>query len=423
MIRKMIALIITLSLIFSIFCISGFSTDFTEINTSVIELVDATGTSMTIDVDSYNEVVAVSEDVAKETAMLFVQNMVMIDNNIAWDEKTEVTEVVPMFDTSGNVSAYTICLTSGYAVVSAYMDTPSIVTEWSDITDPVIENFDISESGNILYLGANEYYFDDGSENVENVYGEVLPRVELHNSIEESRAIDYLPNQVLDTIIDNSSSVSINTTLPRDVTDPFVDASTWYRGPFVCNDYCNKWENYIKCYTMSDASGYQNHCVPTALTSAIRTYAARYPSYMTVESSWLQTLSTIRQIGYNNAIYDNINGTYPEDYDDYAIAAFENYNVDVSTTTQKVLGYTSLKSDLSANRLLLVGIEQYDTDVSGSGHAVLCYAYTRLYSSTSSTYVTYIKTADGNSNNPRYFDVNTLGSLYGRTTKYYAIIF
>ena len=140
----------------------------------------------------------ISEEVAGHIAELFIADMVETGLTV-WDEDTAVMATVPMYDETGeNVTAYSVEATEGYVVVSAYLDVPDIIFEWSDETAPLYSKFEAAPSrlqseksdAKIVYVGTLGYFYDNGGETLLDVEGTKVQRDYVENSLEELRSID-----------------------------------------------------------------------------------------------------------------------------------------------------------------------------------------------------------------------------------------
>ena len=159
------------------------------------------GDELVMNKEVYDEAVTISEDVAKEAALLFVSDIIACEDGVEWNENTAVTSIVPMYDEDkSEITAYTVYLTEGYVVVSAFLDTPYTVMEWSDKAEPVIECFDAASTEEYIYLGAMEYYADIGDATLQDVDGTMVERTELDNSIEADRDAENLPSAVVENM-------------------------------------------------------------------------------------------------------------------------------------------------------------------------------------------------------------------------------
>ena len=77
----------------------------------------------------------IPENVATIIATYFLRDAQTIPDN-AWSDNTSISNTVTMYDTTGDVSAYSFELETsghdaGYIVVSAYPDTPCTILEFS----------------------------------------------------------------------------------------------------------------------------------------------------------------------------------------------------------------------------------------------------------------------------------------------------
>lgn len=103
---------------------------------------------------------SINEEVAEYIAQFFVEDM-MATGQTTWETEPTLVETVPMYDENGeDITAYTVELSNGYVVVSAYIDVPNIILEWADEAEPVYSLIDVplSNTGKIVYTGALNYF-------------------------------------------------------------------------------------------------------------------------------------------------------------------------------------------------------------------------------------------------------------------------
>ena len=152
--RRLISVALVFAILNSMISISAYALD--GIEDEVVTLIPAEGMCVEIDKENYDDIMFVPEEMAKQIAMLFVSDIVDCDDSTKWDHDTEVIDVIPLYNEDiTEVTAYTVYLTSGYVIVSAYLDTPSQVTEWSDVAEPVVEDFDASKMKIKSYIWAH----------------------------------------------------------------------------------------------------------------------------------------------------------------------------------------------------------------------------------------------------------------------------
>ena len=133
-----------------------------------------------------DELITITAEEAADIALLFVRD-VSSSENIIWDNTTKIENIIPMFDNtnSDTINAYTIELTDGYVVVSAYLDTESLIPEWSDRGEPLYSSFERESNDKIIYLGGYEYFLDIGESTVTDLYSDSINRNELIDFINQ----------------------------------------------------------------------------------------------------------------------------------------------------------------------------------------------------------------------------------------------
>lgn len=403
--RKFISLLLVLSALCSIVSPQVFAADITESEDELIQLQTSNGETVSVNQDEYDAIVTISEEEAKEIALLFVKDAIQLDD-VAWDENTSITNVVPMYDETKNdvVTAYSIELNTGYVVVSAFRDTDSLIPEWSDRAEPLYDSLDLTSEEQVIYLGAYEYYADAGESEVVNLSGEDVNRNDLENNFEEQRNPDNVPAEITDDFI------GIVTYTDRDgIRNPIDDANDNYKGPFVCNDYINKWDSSMRYYKTTDYAnnhGYNDPCAPTAITNMILAVGTRYPSKLSYSNA-NNVFVNVANVGISNGYYSKSGGgVYPSKAAPYIKKIFNKYGVSASTAVyspEPSNAYNIIKSSLAKNHLIYVALTKHSTY---NNHAVICFAYTRLRSTSTGWYKTYMKVADGWNSGGRYIDLS-----------------
>lgn len=113
----------------------------------------------------------ISEEVAINIAQLFINDSIAVGEMVSWDESTEITNVVVMYDETGTdtVTAYSFELDNtkgynGYIVVAARLDAPNLILEFADAAEPLYTVLDLNEEYQVVYLGPEYYYMDSVSE-------------------------------------------------------------------------------------------------------------------------------------------------------------------------------------------------------------------------------------------------------------------
>ena len=148
--KKVVALILTLVLIIcTTVTASANETETAEMGRMVSALTP--------------EDLIIPKEAAVYIAEFFVRDM-LNTGNVLWNEDTAVVDTVVMYDETGELpSAYSIELTEGYVVVSAYVDCESLIVEWSDEGAPACVQVDVPEGARVMYLSPVDYLIDRGN--------------------------------------------------------------------------------------------------------------------------------------------------------------------------------------------------------------------------------------------------------------------
>ncbi|MBR4304524.1 MAG: hypothetical protein IKT81_04260 [Clostridia bacterium] len=355
-------------------------------------------------------------DTAGQIALLFLDDMIATETTV-WDENTVITDIVTLYDAQGNINAYSVEFTDGYATVSAYMDTPSIILEWSDTAAPLYDGFELEPGDKVVCLGVLDYLKDSGGNTLTDLDDNTVARASATNTLATLRSEENISQAEMAVV--NAYQVN-NTKPPREpaITDPFAHAESIYGGSYVCNDYINTWESYMQFSTTGDFlnldDGYDNNCGPTAITNIIRSIANRYNILPLKNAAATSVFRTVASIGLNHTPVPYylsekrmINGrervgTLRETTRDYIMDCFAYYDVQITMPYQRYsVNYVDVYNTLNDGSLLYLVVTYHPRY---ENHAVVAYAYTRLCSGANGNFVMYLKVADGWDNEGRYID-------------------
>lgn len=361
-----------------------------------------------------------NEDVAYYIAEFFVRDMTETGYT-TWDNETTVQNVVPMYDETGEtVTAYTAELNKGYVVVSAYIDMPNIILEWSDETEPVYSDFP-SDEGKIVYTGTLAYYLDSGKETLQTVDGINVPRKDIFSSVSNLRNIANVPDTVLKNIIDAQNSSSIEPYAYGDENDKdgyisnvITYAKNVYNGTWKAYDYENNWESYANyAVTSSFSNEYKKCCGPVAITNAIKMYGNQYnkPSIKssTNRSIFTKVIQANADAGkkyYVNS--DDPNGGTPFlTVDAFIWDSFNKcgYGKNVSTYGPYFCNVQDIKNATTSDRLMYIYLYNYKAY---GDHAVIGFAWNCVQNQLNGELKYFVKVADGISSGGRYLDQTNL---------------
>lgn len=392
-----------------------------------VETPDGTTDSGLVDegvLELEEEDLIISEEVAGYVAEFFVRDMIETGQT-SWDDSTTVVDTVVMYDEMGTaVTGYTFGLTSGYVVVSAYLDIPSLILEWSDIGEPVYENAEMNSEDQVVYLGALDYYIDSGEETLETVDGEAVSRSEVSNDFEEQRSLENLDENVVSAIMEvkeNANALPGISLFASDdtkggyITDPIKYAKNVYSGSWWSNNYSNPWSAYTwPISVMSDFPGYEQNCGPTAITNMIRFFGLKSGHSRIMEKGTMKEIYD-EVINANDDYYINKSngGTFTEKANGFIRDSFNNFGLSVRTFGLYDVNYQNTVNALgSTNRLMYINLTKKTSHPYGD-HAVVGYAYTRLMNSKGDGRA-FIKIADGHSSDGRYVEIDSIapGATY-----------
>jgi hypothetical protein len=383
----------------------------------------------------------VTEEVAEQLALLFIRDM-SESGVAAWDETTEPTRMVPMYDETGeNITAYTVELTAGYVVVSAYVDVPNLFFEWADEAEPVYADLVESPAGlrkargsapsteKVVHVGPLGYYLDNGTDTLLGEEGEEVPREALSNDFDEFRDIENVTPEAIEMIVESKEEAAENggiSPLAADntsggyITDSAAYAKNLYGGTWKCTSWSNKWESAANFAVTSSFSGYRNHCGLVAITNAIKMYGNQY------NNNYIKGLSNhdvFRKVVEVNQLADqkyyvvtlNANGeyeggTFDSTANEFIVKSFKKCGVSVSTYGENPYLCTiqNMKNATSADRLMYVMLHKYGDPY--VDHHLIGYAWACLtdytYSYPRNLY--FLKICDGHKPSARALDMSRL---------------
>lgn len=410
--KKSIAILLALVILIAAFPSSVFADAPSAQGTTESEALVAGSNLLTATISE--EDIFITAEEAEYIAQRFIADTIAAGLS-SWDDETTIVSTVTMYDQTnlGNITAYCVELNAGYIVVSAYAGTENIIFEWSDIASPIYKELDISDSDRIVYTGALEYYKDSGTATLETPDGNFVKRAAISNAFERARDVQNTPCSVLSSIIQERQSVSTAAV----ITDPFKHADSVYAGPFKYYEHINKWDSSSSSLSLVNMSSFdcKNHCGPTAITNMLKMYGNRFSVSSIKKDSVKEIFNTVLGVGgskyYFNAdieIGDDIvlGGTVNAWAGAYIKDCFSEYGLNASCT-KKDISYDNVKSSLANDHLLYLMVMGHSTY---GNHHMVCYAYTRLVSTTTGLYKTYLKVADGWSTSPRYVDLATATS-------------
>ena len=336
----------------------------------------------------------ISSEVAEITAELFVTDAISAMPELTWTSATQVDQVVTMYGENGNVSAYSCELStngsaSGYVVVAAYADSTSKILEFSDQSAPIYQTFVTTYSTSalrIIYTGGLNYYVETGSDSVMDLHGNTYGKNILENSLDDLRT-GIMP------------IVTIN--------DPYDYADSYYDGPFVHYESRNTFEQYCTYVSTYDFPNMDDHCGPTAITNLLR-MIGEYRNVSKVKNmSDEEIFNEVVAIGTRNGYFTANGGTARATANQYIQMSFRDFGMNASVSSTSNVTYDFVKNQINNNKpfyLSIFGHPNYGQ------HEVACFAYTRLKSSSTGYYKSFIKIADGWARVGRYLDLTDVAA-------------
>jgi len=397
-----------------------------------------------------------SEESASVLAALFITDNVEYNPLTTWTEQTIISNAMEMTDTDGNPSAYSFELDTnevyaGYIIVSAFYDVENYILEYSEALSPLYKKLSFNDQDTVIYTGGFGYFVDDGTDTlvsfdndevektgVESVLDEIrdesfaqdhseivaLVKEALEDSGLEENALYLRTGTVRYDEYATSNKVEGATGDPYGygiITDPiaFID-KVYGDGAGYKNYEYKSLESHCPHYTMAQFSDpYKpqiGNCAPTAITNLI-TMRANIGGISRVKNMYPDEIFSLAvNYGHDKGYYDKYNGgASPFTLDTFIKGTFNECGITVTVSSDSKVTYDKIKTEINANRPFYLSINYgygfaYAKDAS---HGVAVYAYTRFKNSSNNGVKSFIKIADGWSNQGRYMDVKTLED--GRT--------
>ena len=391
------------------------------LSTLLVVCLVSPASAKTVATGIQDEDLLINQEVAEYIAEFFVDDMIKTGKT-KWSSQTHVLRTKPLYDSDGNkVNSYSVELTSGYVVVSAYIDVPNIILEWSDEVEPIYSTMSVPENSKIVFAGSLNYYTDNGEPELVSSYGEVVARNKVNNTLKAKRNIANVPKKIRTMIIEEKVKYAekgsvrpFSNTRGDYITNPYTHAVNVYGGVWTEHESADNWSAYANYATMDEfPSNYQNHCGPTAITNMIKMYGNKYNNSLIKNSSNNQVFTRVMQantlhsmetgIPYYNGLFG---GTVNATADGFIKDSFAGFMVSVSVLGRYTASYSSIKTTLDSDSqlvyLMLQGHEPY------GNHDVVGYAYIRLYSNSLNAYKSYIEICDGHNAGARYIDMGDI---------------
>lgn len=382
-----------------------------------------------------DEDLSINAEVATCVAELFVRDMIATGTTV-WNESTEPVNTVTMYDETGDTpTAYSVELTKGYVVVSAFVDMPSIILEWADESAPLYKEEGIqahtysfnSSDTKIVYLGAYGYYYDNGANELLTLDGQSVERDVLTNNLVNLRDTNSISDEMYTQIFqENQSILPCGSTLPPPdsgegaiITDVLKYAKNAYGGEWRSkpNDWKNDWERYkINMMSKNSTVGYFNACFLYAISNSLKLFGTRYGHAQTANLTAAQIFADIARSDAAEDYYKNIDdyfgGVVEDNYYKFATAAFAQFGTRIKMSqNSKRINTTNVISTIDqSDRLMLINLYEDTERYNPYGrHVAIGYAYCRIIPKDSAYPVkTFLKILDGHTTSDRYLHVNLL---------------
>ncbi len=406
--KKIISILITVAVLLGAMSIGIYAQNLVMTTTRF----NLDGNNVLLSNSALEEAVNIDAETAGYIAELFIADMILTDD-CTWNSDTYIVDVVTMYDETGTqATAYSVELTEGYVIVSAFADAESLIPEWSDSAQPIYEELDVATDENIVYLGSYEYFTDNGTSVVTDLSGNTVAKSDLVNIVEDSRDISNVSKSLLETCIVRNGGVSL---MGDDnyITTPHQHAADIYGGSFSTQSYHNTWGPYIDYYTYYKGDdvevGYRSAGV---ITNMILAFCNRFNEPLPSDCYTPGDLMGM-------VIFE---GDRFCDITEYTDVSDDDVDFFIYCAFSKAVGRNVDPSELVlANKAQMLDYLEMDylLFVKPNGHStydsmpLLGFAYTELISQTSGYTKTYLKIADGINLSGRYVDMSTITPYSG----------
>lgn len=372
--------------------------------------------------DTYNQLsdndLFIPENIASYIARFFIDDMVATGNT-KWSTETKIESVKTLYDETGEaISGYSIELNQGYIVVSAYIDMPSIILEWSDVAEPLYDEYDGTDIDKIIYANTLEYYCVDKTQTLRAIDGTEVVVEDLHSTFKEMRNKDNIDTALLDDIVSFKEETGV---MPcyngegEEITDVYAYAKNVYGGTWKSHEWANNWEKYMNFSATYDFPGYDGHCGPTAITNIIKSYGNKYNNSSIKSTSSQKVFEKLMEVNAeNNGDYYASDGTTVETTPDFIKKGFAKFGVTMQVYGMYTPTYYDIQNAVQGYRLMYLIVWN---NKPYSNHALVGYAYNRLINE-KGTHLSFLKVADGWSHEGRYLPIASLSG-----DKYYEAFF
>lgn len=382
--------------------------------TVLIVSVTTSATAESINVGIEDEDLLINQEVAENIAELFVDDMVSTGQT-KWDSDTAVKNTEILYDEYGtNITGYSVELTSGYVVVSAYVDVPSVILEWADEAEPVYDNTYLAEGTKVIYTGPMGYFLDTGTSNLKSFDGDIVTRTQVQNQVASLRNVKNVEASVLQEILAEKKAIKENNKVIARagnnqsggyITDAGVYAHNVYGGTWKCTSWYNEWEKYANFATRDYFPGYSKHCGPIAITNAIKMFGNRKDdSIKNTTDTFVFSKVMEANADAGGEYYNGSAGTWCYSAGRFIEDSFQKFYVNVFVTGMFKCDAYNLKHSTASERIMYIILQN-----SGSpygDHAVIGYAWSCMTRSSDLGDKHFIKVCDGHNSSGRYLELS-----------------
>ena len=243
-----------------------------------------------INVSAENDIGVITENEAKQLAILFIAKNINNDD-ISWDNNTKINNTVALYDEYNEVTGYSVELTNngasnGYVVISANAYDENIIKEFSSQLDPLYKEVISEKIDRVYHISPLEYYVENNNKVLSldgiNMSKQTFVRMVENNMSDVVTADVSGVNKENNVVNYNVELIREN---PIEIT-PFVTGSqgtsiynplTWLSSQYSStatwtNDGYGTLEPGITAFRQSDLEADANNCSITAIATVVYYY-------------------------------------------------------------------------------------------------------------------------------------------------------
>ena len=378
-----------------------------------------------INVSAENDIGVITENEAKQLAILFIAKNINNDD-ISWDNNTKINNTVALYDEYNEVTGYSVELTNngasnGYVVISANAYDENIIKEFSSQLDPLYKEVISEKIDRVYHISPLEYYVENNNKVLSldgiNMSKQTFVRMVENNMSDVVTADVSGVNKENNVVNYNVELIREN---PIEIT-PFVTGSqgtsiynplTWLSSQYSStatwtNDGYGTLEPGITAFRQSDLETDANNCSITAIATVVY-YYRHIKGYEDIDDSITDIYETVREKAVARG-YSAEDGTDYWDIDNILTDTFSEYGYDMEGNNDYINLWNTVKSEITNNWspvILSMTGGYYDN------HTVTIVGWTQFKSSEDEDEVVrFLKVYDGWTTSNRYIDYEKITAI------------